>query len=64
MLRQELVERGKMACLLVVHMLHEGSQMGVRFDNRGNLRRIDQRSGEFTSLIDSEGAVKKLSLLL
>lgn len=54
MARQQVVEGGEVSGFLVVHVLHEGPQVGVGFDDRGRLRRVDQGGGEFAGLVDAQ----------
>lgn len=45
-------------------MLHQRPKVRVRADDLGCLSGVDQSRGEFTSLVDSQGTFKELSLLL
>lgn len=51
---QERVEGSEVAGFLGVHVLHQGPQVRVRFDDEGRLRAVDERGGELAGLIDSE----------
>lgn len=64
MLRDQLVEGGEVARLLVVHVLHEWPQMGVGAHDRRRLRFVDEGCGQLAGLVDAEGAVQELALLL
>lgn len=49
-----MVEGGEVPGFLVVHVLHEGTQVRVGFDDGGGLRGVDQGGGEFAGLVDAE----------
>lgn len=50
----EAVEGLEVLCLLVVHMGHQGAEMGVLAEDRGALGRVDEDGCEFAGLVDSE----------
>lgn len=64
MLCNEFVECREVSGFLVIHVLHEGSEVGMRAYDLGCLRGIDERRGKFAGLVDSECAVQVLSLFL
>lgn len=59
---EDLVEVLKMPSFLVVHVLHERSQVRICFVDRWRLSRINQGSCEFAGMVDAEGGVEKLLL--
>lgn len=60
----EGVEGVEVRGLLVVHVLHERAEVRVGADDRGRLRGVDERGGEFASLVDAEGRGEEVALLL
>lgn len=55
MLRQQLVELGEMPCLLIVHVLHQGSEMRVGLRDGRRLSSVDQRRRKLASMIHTQG---------
>lgn len=54
MLRDQFVELCKVACLLVVHVLHELLEMGVCPDDLGCLGIIYENCSQFACLVYTE----------
>lgn len=42
---EEVIEFCEMAFFLVVHVFHQGAEMGMGFDNWRSLRGVDEGSG-------------------
>ena len=59
---EDLVEVLEMSRFLVVHVLHEWSQMRVCFVDRRRLSSIDQGGCELAGMVDAEGGVEELLL--
>lgn len=55
MLGNDLVEEVVVAGFLVVHVLHQRTQVGVFFHEQRGLRGVDQDGGEFAGLVYAEG---------
>lgn len=62
MLGYDFVEVLEVACLLVVHVLHQWTKMRVGSDRRRSLSLVDEDSSEFSSLIDSELEAVRLGI--
>jgi len=52
MFRNELIESLEMSSFLIVHVLHEGSEVRVLANDYRILGGIDQDGGQFACLID------------
>lgn len=63
-LREQAVEVVEVAGLLVVHVLHQRAQMGVRAQQRRRLRRVDQDGGQLAGLVHAQGRVEEVALRL
>lgn len=50
-----MVEVFEVAGFLVVHVLHEGPQVGVRAGEDGGLGRVDEDGGQLAGLVDAQG---------
>jgi hypothetical protein len=64
MLADDFVEVLVVPCFLVVHVLHERAQMGVRAHENGVLGSVDEDGGEFAGLVDAQGGGEEVALLL
>lgn len=53
-LSEEVAEDFEVAIFLIVHVLHERSEMGVCADDGRRLGGVDEDGSEFTGVIDSE----------
>ena len=56
------VKVGEVACFLVVHVLHEGSELWVGAHYGGRLGGIYEDGGKFASLVYADGAVEEVAL--
>lgn len=62
-LGEQGVEGLEVAGLLVVHVLHEGPEVGVAGDDGGCLGCVDEGGGELAGLVDAQGRGEKVALL-
>ena len=61
MASKEGVEGGEVTSFLVVHVLHQGAQVGVSLHYGGSLRGIDKSSSKFAGLVNTELGVRMLT---
>lgn len=61
-LGEDGVEVVEVAEFLVVHVLHEGFEVGVGAEEGGRLSGVDEDGGEFAGLVDAEGGVEEVAL--
>lgn len=54
MLGEQLIEGLEVSRFLVIHMLHQGAQVGVRSHDWRRLRRVDQGGGKLAGLINPQ----------
>ena len=59
---EEVVESFEVAGFLVVHVFHQGSEMGVCFYYWWGLGRVDECCCEFAGVVDAEGGVEEFLL--
>jgi hypothetical protein len=59
---EDVVEGFEVAGFLVVHVLHQRSEVRVRFGDGRGLSGVDERCGEFACLVDPEGGFEVLLL--
>lgn len=58
----DLVEVLVVACLLVVHVFHQWSEVRVSFCEDGDLSGVDENGSEFAGLVDAQGGGEELLL--
>lgn len=58
----ELVECFEVACLLLIHVLHQWSEVRMLAHDGGCLGRVDECGGQFARLIHAEGGGEKVAL--
>jgi hypothetical protein len=57
-----MIESFKMAGLLVVHVLHQRTKVGVCLCNWRSLSRVNECCSQFSSMVDAESLVQELLL--
>ena len=64
MLREDRVEVLEVADFLVMHVLHEALEVRVGAEKGRCLRGVDEDGGQLAGLVDAQGGVEEVALLL
>lgn len=62
MVSQQVIESFEMASFLIVHVLHQRTEMRVCLCDWRSLGRVDESCGQFSSMIDAESLVQEFLL--